>query len=42
MVNGKVLYRNGKFLTLDPKLVTDRAKKEAAQLLERAEAAKQA
>ena len=28
MVNGKVLYRNGEFMTLDPKLVIERANKE--------------
>jgi len=42
MVNGKVLYHEGKYLTLDPKLVMERARKEAAQLMERAEAAKKA
>lgn len=36
MVNGKVLYRDGVFTTLDPRLVIERAKKEAALLLERA------
>lgn len=40
MVHGKVLYRNGQFTTLDTKLVMERAKKEAAMLLERAEKAK--
>jgi len=38
MVNGKVLYRNGVFTTLDEKLVKARAAKEAALLMERAEA----
>ncbi len=42
MVHGKVLYRNGEFTTLDAKLVVERARKEAALLLERAEAAKNA
>jgi len=42
MVNGKVLYRNGEYTTLDPKLVVERARKEAALLMERAEAAKKA
>ncbi len=41
MVGGKVLYRDGEFTTLNQKLVLERAKKEAALLLERAEAAKQ-
>jgi len=40
MVHGKVLYRNGEFTTLDAKLVMERARKEAALLLERAEKAK--
>lgn len=40
MVNGKVLYQNGVYTTLDAGLVMERAKKEAALLLERAEAAK--
>ena len=39
MVNGKVLYRDGEYTTLNPKLVLERAAKEAALLLERAEAA---
>lgn len=39
MVNGKVLYKDGEYTTLDPKLVTARAAKEAALLLERAQAA---
>ena len=39
MVNGKVLYHNGVYTTLDAGLVMERAKKEAALLLERAEAA---
>lgn len=39
MVNGKVLYHNGVYTTLDAKLVMERAHKEAALLLERAEAA---
>ncbi len=38
MVNGKVLYREGTFTTLDPKRVTERARKEAALLMERANA----
>lgn len=42
MVHGKVLYHNGEYTTLNPKLVMERARKEAAQLLERAEAAKHA
>ncbi len=42
MVHGKVLYRNGEFTTLDAKLVMERARKEAALLLERAEKAKNA
>jgi len=42
MVHGKVLYQNGEYTTLDPKLVMERANKEAAQLLARAEAAKNA
>ena len=42
MVNGKVLYRDGEYTTLDPKLVVERARKEAALLMERAEAAKKA
>lgn len=42
MVNGKVLYHNGEYTTLDPKLVIERANKEASLLFERAEAAKQA
>lgn len=40
MVHGKVLYSNGQFTTLDVKLVMERARKEAALLLERAEKAK--
>lgn len=40
MVNGKVLYHNGAYTTLDEKLVRSRAAKEAALLMERAEAAK--
>ena len=40
MVHGKVLYHNGKFMTLDTELVLERARKEASQLLERAEKAK--
>ena len=39
MVNGKVLYRDGEYTTLNPKLVLERAAKEASLLLERAEAA---
>ena len=42
MVNGKVLYRDGEYTTLDPKLVVARANKEAQLLVERAEAAKKA
>ena len=42
MVNGKVLYRDGKFTTLDEKLVQKRAVNEAQKLFERAEAAKKA
>jgi len=42
MVHGKVLYQNGEYTTLDPKLVMERANKEAALLLARAEAAKNA
>ena len=42
MVHGKVLYQNGEYTTLEPKLVMERANKEAAQLLARAEAAKNA
>ena len=40
MVNGKVLYHNGEYTTLNASLVIERARKEAAQLLERAEAAR--
>ena len=40
MVNGKVLYLDGEYLTLDAKLVMERAKKEAYKLFERAEKAK--
>lgn len=40
MVNGKVLYHNGRYTTLDAELVKARAAKEAALLLERAEAAR--
>lgn len=36
MVNGKVLYREGTYTTLDPKLVHARARKEAEALMERA------
>lgn len=39
MVNGKVLYRDGEYTTLNPKLVMERANKEAALLMERAQAA---
>ncbi|MBP3646322.1 MAG: amidohydrolase [Clostridia bacterium] len=39
MVNGKVLYRDEEYTTLNAKLVLERAAKEAALLLERAEAA---
>lgn len=42
MVNGKVLYRDGEYTTLNPKLVCERATREAAMLLERAEKAKKA
>ncbi len=42
MVHGKTLYRNGEYTTLDTKLVLERARKEAALLLERAEKAKNA
>jgi len=42
MVNGKVLYRGGEYTTLDPKLVCERARKEAGLLMERAEKAKKA
>ena len=42
MVNGKVLYRNGEYTTLDPKLVVERARKEAGLLMEREQAAKKA
>ena len=42
MVHGKVLYHNGEFTTLDAKLVVERARKEAALLLERAEKVKNA
>lgn len=42
MVNGKVLYREGIFTTLDEKLVQKRAVNEAQKLFERAEAAKKA
>ena len=36
MVNGKVLYRNGVYTTLVPRLVLERARKQAESLLERA------
>lgn len=39
MCNGKVLYRDGKFTTLDENLVRQRANKQAAALLDRAAAA---
>ena len=42
MVHGKVLYHNGEYTTLDAKLVVERARKEAALLLERAEKVKNA
>lgn len=42
MVHGKVLYHNGEFTTMDAKLVVERARKEAALLLERAEKVKNA
>ena len=41
MINGKVLYNDGEYLTLDKKLVMNRAKKESEALFERAEKAKQ-
>ena len=37
MVNGRVLYRDGRYTTLDPKLVMERARKQASYLLERME-----
>lgn len=37
MVNGRVLYRDGRYMTLDPKLVIDRAHRQASYLLERME-----
>ena len=37
MVNGRVLYREGRYTTLDPKLVMERARKQASYLLERME-----
>ncbi len=40
MVQGKVLYRDGQFTTLDSKLVIERARKEADLLLKKAEEAK--
>lgn len=40
MVHGKVLYRNGEYTTLNPSLVVERAKKEAALLFEREMAAR--
>ena len=40
MVNGKVLYRDGEYTTLDAALVTARARKEAEALFERAKEAK--
>lgn len=39
MCNGKVLYRDGKFTTMDENLVRQRANKQAAALLDRAAAA---
>lgn len=42
MVGGKVLYRDGEYTTLDPKLVVARARREAEQLIARADAAKKA
>lgn len=42
MVGGKVLYRDDEYTTLDPKLVIARARKEAEQLIVRADAAKKA
>ena len=42
MVNGKVLYRDGEYTTMDAKLVVERARREAGLLMERAEAAKKA
>lgn len=41
MVDGKVLYRNGRYTTMDAEQVKARANREAGMLLERAEAAKQ-
>lgn len=37
MVNGRVLYRDGVYTTLNPALVKERARKQAAYLLERAQ-----
>jgi len=42
MVNGKVLYRDGEYLTLDTRLVMERARKEAAKLMETAAKAQKA
>ena len=42
MVQGKVLYRDGEFTTLDPKLVVERARKQVSLLFERAQAARNA
>lgn len=42
MVQGKVLYRDGEFTTLDPKLVVERARRQASLLFERAQAARNA
>ena len=39
MVNGKVLYRNGEYTTLNKNLIMQRAKKEAESLFERAQKA---
>ena len=39
MVDGKVLYRDGRFTTLDAELVKARARKEAEKMAERYEAA---
>ncbi len=36
MVDGKVLYRDGAYTTLDPRLVCERGRKQAAELMERA------
>ena len=36
MVDGKVLYRDGAYTTLDPRLVCERGRKQAYELMERA------